>query len=127
MTLAQQGADLHKLKAAAAKAKEAYDDAKALADAAEHEFFERLDVEGIGSFKHTKLGINFVRAETVYGQVQDRAEFIKWAEDEMPELLETKERKKLVNEIVRERLESGQELPAGLGFYVQQYVSQRAA
>jgi hypothetical protein len=32
----------------------------------------------------------------------------------------------LLNEVVREKLDNGEQLPDGLGFYVKQYVSQRA-
>lgn len=95
------------------------------ADRIERQLFEQMEDEDVGSIKvgtHT-----FVRAATTYGQVQDRAAFVAWAEENAPELVEVHERKGLVNELVRERLEDGQPLPDGLGFYVKQYVSQRAA
>lgn len=94
-------------------------------DKAEMALFERMEHEDVGSIK---VGTsNFVRAATTYGQVQDRSAFVAWAEENAPELIESKERKALVNEIVRECLEDGRPLPEGLGFYVKQYVSQRAA
>lgn len=94
-------------------------------DRAEMALFERMEHEDVGSIKVGRS--NFVRAATTYGQVQDRGAFVAWAEDERPELVELKERKALLNEIVRECLEDGVPLPPGLGFYVKQYVSQRAA
>lgn len=94
-------------------------------DKAEAALFERMEHEDVGSIKVGSS--NFVRAATTYGQVQDRSAFVAWAEEERPELVELKERKALLNEIVRECLEDGVPLPPGLGFYVKQYVSQRAA
>lgn len=124
-TLAQACDELRDLKREAERLDTEATKAKAIAKEAEVALFERMDSEGVGSIKVDKT--NFVRTETVYGQVQDRSEFVAWAEDNMSELLETKERKALVNEVIRERLDGGQELPPGLGFYVRQYISQRSA
>ncbi len=123
-TLAQDAADLRVLKRQAESLDAQTKEAKALAQTAELALFERMASEKVDGIKYD--GTNFVPVETSYGQVQDRSEFVAWAEDEMPELLETKERKALVNELVRERLDNGETLPPGLGFYVKQYVSQRA-
>lgn len=123
MTLAQEAAALRELKLTAAELKDAYEIAKAEADQAEIRLFERMDQEDVQSIKAG--GTNFVRAETTFGTVQDRSEFITWAESNKPELVETKERKKLVNELVRECIDNGESLPPGLGFYVNQYISQR--
>ncbi len=125
-TLVEDAIALAELRQAASRMKADHERVKSEADQAEIEFFERMEHEGVGSIRVDGVA-NFVRAETVYGQVQDRAEFIAWAEQEAPELLETKERKKLINEIVRERIDSGEELPPGIGFYTDQYVSLRAA
>lgn len=124
-TLAEDAASAADLKRQATVAQSTADDLKLLAKDAEQHLFERMESDGVGSLRLEGIG-NFVRAETVYGQVQDRAEFIKWAGENAPELLETKERKKLVNELVRERLDSGELLPDGLGFYTMRYVSVRA-
>ncbi len=123
-TLAQDAADLRVLKRQAESLDAQTKEAKVLAQTAELALFERMASEKVDGIKYD--GTNFVPVETSYGQVQDRSEFVAWAEDEMPELLETKERKALVNELVRERLDNGETLPPGLGFYVKQYVSQRA-
>lgn len=92
---------------------------------AETALFERMEHEDVGSIKVGSS--NFVRATTIYGQVQDRGAFVAWAEENAPELIESKERKALVNEIVRQCIEDKVPLPDGLGFYPKQYVSQRAA
>lgn len=97
--------------------------AKEKATDAENLFFERMRTEDVESIK--VQGTLFVPAETVYGQVQDSSEFVAWAEENSPELVEVKARKALVNELIRERLDTGEALPPGLGFYVKQYVSQR--
>lgn len=126
LTLAQEAAALHELRKEQAEAKDTHDDLKLKADEAELRLFARMEHEEAQSFRHASLGVNFVRAETTYGQVQDRSVFVEWAEKQSPELLETKERKALINELVREHLDDGKPLPPGLGFHVKQYVSQRA-
>lgn len=123
LTIAEQAEALRVLKRAATAADAEAKDLKAQYKQAEIEFMERMSSEGVQSIKHD--GTLYVPAATTYGQVQDRAEFVAWAEAEHPELLETKERKALVNELVREALDNGTELPPGLGFYVQEYVSLR--
>lgn len=92
---------------------------------AQRKFFERLEAEGCGSVKVD--GVNFVPQTTVYGQVQDREAFIEWAQATDESLLEPRERKALVNELVREAIEQGDPLPPGLGFYTKDYISQRVA
>lgn len=125
-TLADDAAALAALKQAAARHAEAAKEAKLEADAAEHLLFERMETEKVGSIRIDGMG-NFVRAETCYGQVQDSDELERWAVENMPELFEPKPRKKLINELVRERLDAGEALPPGLGFYTDTYVSVRAA
>lgn len=123
LTIAEQAEALRELKQDAAAADAVAKDAKALYKQAEVAFIERMQSEGVESIKHD--GTLYVPAATTYGQIQDRAEFVAWAEAERPELLETKERKALVNEIVRECLDNGTEMPPGVGFYVSEYVSLR--
>lgn len=124
MTIAEEAADLRRLKLAAGEAAGRAAALKAEADEAERHFFERMAEEGVESIKHG--GTLFVPVETNYGQIQDRAEFVAWAEENRPELIERKERQKLVNELVREHLDSGEVLPPGVGFYTRQYISQRS-
>lgn len=125
-TLTEDMEVLHALRKTASELKAEADGAKADADRAEYELFQRMEQERCGSQRVDGIG-NFVRAETEYAQVQDEAELLEWAEAEMPEIFEQKPRKKILNEIVRERLNSGEPLPPGLGFYSKQYVSLRSA
>lgn len=125
-TLTEDMEVLHALRKTASELKAEADGAKFDADKAEYELFQRMEQERVGSQRVDGIG-NFVRAETEYAQVQDEAELLEWAEAEMPEIFEQKPRKKILNEIVRERLNSGEPLPPGLGFYSKQYVSLRSA
>lgn len=124
-TLPEDARKLASLRSRYERAKGDADVYKEEMDKAERALFERMEHEDVGSIKVGRS--NFVRAATTYGQVQDRGAFIAWAEENAPELVESKERKALVNEIVRQCIEDGVSLPDGLGFYVKQYVSQRAA
>jgi hypothetical protein len=124
LSIFQEAAALRELKTKAAETNALAKQLKSEFEQAEIRLFERMDTEGADSIKTD--GILYVPTETVYAQIQDRAAFVEWATDHMPELLETKERKGLLNEFVREMLDTGQELPPGLGFYADQYISQRA-
>lgn len=124
-TLAQQAAGLRKLKLALQAAESRAKDLKTEFLAAEQGLLTRMEAEGVQSIKHDNT--NFVPVQTVYGAVQDRSEFIKWAEETQPELLETRERKAILNEMVRQHLDDGEPLPPGLGFYVRAYISQRGS
>jgi len=118
---------------ALAKISEMYEDAqrerdelKASKDNLEADVIARMQEEGVDSLK--SQGTNFVVSQTPYGSVNDRAAFIQWAEDTgNTELLEVKERKKLINQIAREHLDDGRPLPDGMSFYVKEYISKRAA
>lgn len=124
-TLSQACQALRKLKEQEAKAKDKYDELKAKRERAEIELIQRM--EGEEAESHKTAGVLFVPTRRPYGTVQDRQEFVKWAQENAPELVEAKERKGLVNEIVRQRLDDGEDLPPGVGYYVKEYVSQRAA
>ena len=125
MKITEQARELRALKQAAAEAKSAAEDAKDAFEDAQRKFYERLQDEGIGSIKVD--GTLFVPQQTTYHQIQDREAFIAWAEENEEELLEPKERKSLLNELVKDYIERGEELPPGLGFYVKDYISQRIA
>jgi hypothetical protein len=124
--------DLHEQAANLRELKLARDEAKAQAKSLDEQFkaeqtklMDRMEDAGVDGIK--KDGINFVPVTTIYGQVQDRSEFIKWAEEENPELLERKERSELINELARQCLDDGEEFPPGLGFRTRPYISQRSA
>lgn len=124
-TLTEEARDLAELKARYSVAKGEADALKAEFDQAQADLLERMREEGAEGVKTN--GINFVPASTTYGQIQDRAEFIRWAEVHDDELLEVKEISGRVNELVRQHLDDGTPLPPGCGFYVREYISQRAA
>ena len=89
------------------------------------ELYQRMDETGVDGLKID--GINFVPSETVYPNVQDRSAFVEWARDHDEELVENRERKALLNQLVRERIDNGEPLPPGIGFYVRETVAQRSS
>jgi hypothetical protein len=93
----------------------------------QQEVFDRMEAEEAGSMADKRTGRLFVPTETVYAQVQDRSEFIKWAKEEDELLIKEVENGELINALVRERLDNGEALPPGLGVRVKQYIADRAA
>jgi hypothetical protein len=124
-TLAEQARELRELKAVAKDAKQAHDAAKAAVTEAEQALMERMELEKVSSIGTG--GTMFIRAETIYGHVNDRAEFIKWAQDNDPGLLQVKERDALISGLVRRCLDDKEPLPPGLGWHPKPYISQRAS
>lgn len=53
--------------------------------------------------------------------------FVKWAESNDPDLIQYKERGAELNSLVRQRLDDGEPLPPGVGFYDREYISQRTS
>lgn len=113
--------------------REAYDIVRKLADdlhliykSAEMRLKERMDLEKVSGIK---VGaVNYVPAETTYANIQDLSTLIDWAEAEgHTEFLKVAANKEALNEEIRRRLDDGEALPPGVGFYVKEYVSQRAA
>lgn len=74
-------------------------------------------------------GVTHSPAETPFGTVQDAEQLYNWAvtEGNMPELYEAlpKTRARLLNELVRERLDNGESPPPGAGYWVRCYISSR--
>jgi hypothetical protein len=124
-TLAQDAAELRAIYEARRTAKDEYDKLDREYKSKQAEFLDRMEAEEVDGIKRD--GINFVPASTTYGQVTDRREFVEWAETHEPELIEPKEIGERINEYVRGCLDDGRALPPGLGFYIREYVSQRAA
>lgn len=124
-TLAEEARDLRVLKAEAADAKKTHDDAKKAVAEAEQHLMERMELEKVSSIGTG--GTMFIRAETIYGHVNDRSEFIKWAQDNDPGLLQVKERDALISGLVRRCLDDGDDFPPGVGMHVKPYISQRAS
>lgn len=112
--------------------KETKDDLKKRADEAERDFKQwqqhcltRMESEDAQS--HRTDGTTFSPVEKIYASVQDRSAFVAWAKANDDELIEDKERGVLLSALVRERLDNGEELPPGVGFYTREYISMRAA
>lgn len=123
-TLAEEARDLRVLKAEASAAKKVHDAAKAAAAEAHQHLMDRMELEKVSSIGTG--GTLFVRAETIYGNVNDRQEFIKWAEENDPGLLKVTERDELINTLARRHIDDGDPLPPGVGWYAKPYISQRA-
>lgn len=124
-TLAQDARALKILNQETKAAKDVYDDLKSARDQAERELMERMEIEEVTSINTG--GTMYVRAQTPYGQIQDRSVFIAWAEENDEGLLKTVERQELLNALARKHLDDGEPLPPGLGYRLKDYVSQRAA
>jgi hypothetical protein len=87
--------------------------------------FARMEAEEVDSMKVS--GRNFVRSTTEYASIQDRDAFLVWARENDHSLYAEREERRLLNQLVRERLDNGEELPPGIGFYVREIVSVKAA
>jgi hypothetical protein len=92
---------------------------------AETELFQLMRSQDVSSAKVG--GVQFVTASTTYAQVQDKSEFIKWAQENEPELVAPAPRKGLLNQKARECLDNGEPLPPGMGVYEREYISQRTS
>jgi len=124
-TIQEEAKELRELKLQYQEAKAQYEALKSQFDKRQSELMERMENDSVEGLKVD--GVNFVPTETIYGKVDDRREFVEWAKENMPELLEEKERKDVLNETVRQMLDDGEILPPGIGFTVREYISQRAA
>ena len=124
-TLSEDALALREKKIAYRAAKKEYERLKAEHDKAEARFIERMESEGAEG--HKAGGVTFTPAETLYSSVNDRTAFVAWALENEPELVQYHERKELINQLIRERVDNGEELPPGTSFYIKQYVSQTAS
>lgn len=124
-TIQEEAAALRTMKEQYNESKAETEALKAQFDAAQSKLIERMEDEKVEGVKVD--GTNFVPAKTTYGKITDRRKFIEWAKIEAPELLEDRERKELLNELARQRIDDGEEMPPGMGSYDREYISQRAA
>jgi hypothetical protein len=124
-TLNQDLKKLRKLKLVKERTTESDKQAKKEFDQFQLQVYQRMEQEDVQG--HRTGDVLFTPTETPYAQVQDRAAFLAWAQDNDEQLFEPKERKELINQLVREKLDNSEPLPPGLGFYIKQYISQRAA
>jgi hypothetical protein len=125
VSLAEQAAELRKLKERRDEAKAEAKSLEAQYNEAQLALMQRMEDEDVDGIKQG--GNNFVPSKTIYGQIQDRRAFIEWAREENPELIEYKERNENINELARQLLDDGEPFPPGLGFRERQYISVRAA
>lgn len=107
-----------------------YDEKRVEADAAELEYkraqdalWERMDAEGVTSMRID--GRLTEHHGTIYGSISDKSKFIEWAEENEPELVAPAPRAALVNEMVRQRIDNGEELPPGVNWYVRKVISDK--
>lgn len=97
---------------------------KAQSAAMWHEIWEHMDGEELENVR--VKGTNYGPKTSRFGVIQDQSAFIKWAMAHKPELIQPKPRQKLINEEVNRRLDDGQPLPDGLGYYEKPWVSRRS-
>lgn len=89
----------------------------------EQELWERMEGVNADSRAYGDIG-SFVRKSTVYGQITDRDAFVEWAKEQgLDDVVQVVEQKGRLNEIVRDRLDTQQELPPGVSFYEKRYIS----
>lgn len=123
MKLTDRLARLADLKATEREHKKRYEASKAereLFELETHTFMESEDLRTVRTGSHT-----FSAKETIYGQVQDEDAFRAWVKDQdlEEEFFRSEEVKGRINELVREAIDSGRDLPPGLGWYPRKYVS----
>lgn len=125
-TLAEDLEILDQLRDIEDGAKEAHDIVKRDRERHEAKTFERMAQEKTESQRVD--GVLWTPQSTIYSTIQDRAAFIEWAKDYAGEtLIEHKERKGELHKLVREKLDNGEGLPPGVGFYTKDYISRRAS
>lgn len=66
----------------------------------------------------------FVRKSTTFGTIKDRQAFIEWCQEQgLDDLYKPVEDDGRLNELVRARLDTQEELPPGVDFYTRDYIS----
>ena len=118
--------ELEHVRALKKKAKASKDQADADAKAykeAENRLWHRMQESGMTGHKTTDA--NFVRKSTIYAQVQDIEQFAEWCRenDVTDEFVKEAPQKDRLNELVRQRIDDGQTLPDGVGWYSRDYIS----
>jgi hypothetical protein len=83
-----------------------------------HQGFSPDDNDGI------KLGgMHFSPQETHFAVVQDKQALVQWIKDHDDSIVEDRLKQEELNHIVRTRLDNGEPLPPGLGFWTKDWVS----
>lgn len=120
MTLEERIKHVAELKERAAFLKEHAEQAAEAFAKAQDELWDYMDAQNITSIKID--GRNHVRRGTIYGSINDKQRFVAWAQEHAPELLAPEPRKKLINELVRQRIDNNEPLPDGVTWHVRKYV-----
>lgn len=114
------------------QAKEAAKPLQAAKDRAEADLFDAMENQNLRSVRHGTLGL-FMLSDLAEPQLLDAVQFVRWAEDAMPEIL-TANRQRLavvIREILRgerDRLSAdGDGLPPGVGFTTRRNINWRKA
>lgn len=91
----------------------------------EKECFDLMETEdGIASARKLD-GLTYSPNRTPYATVQDEDRFIEWAKENDNALIEIAAREGLLNQLVRQALDNGEELPPGIGYYTREKISIR--
>jgi tRNA U55 pseudouridine synthase TruB len=125
-TLAEDLAELKRLKDRATQLNREAKDAAKERDLWELHCLERMEAEEQDSTRSRGYLYSCVR-DKHYAKVQDREEFVEWAQDNAPHLIRLVENKEQLNSLVKQLLDDGAEFPPGLGWYDDNYISVRKA
>lgn len=126
-TLAQDQRTLAFKKRAAAKAMKVAKAIAADAKAYEMHVYERMEAEELldengGGSVRNKFG-TFVASATLYAHITDPAAFEAWAKEQDETYFDEKPREQILNQLVREIVDNGQDFPPGLSFYPRKKVT----
>lgn len=117
---------LRDLKVREKELKDAYEELKAARKRHEYLLFRYMKDRPRPIEGQKVDGSNFVPAATQYAVVQDLDAFVEWAKQHDESLIKEAARDGELNALVRERLDNGEPLPPGIGFYDREYISVRA-
>lgn len=97
-------------------------EAKDAMEAYQHTLFQDMRDAGVFSAR-TDVG-SFSLKSTIYPTVQDREAFVAWChQNGMDDLIQETEVKGRLGELIRQRLDDGEDLPDGAHYYVKEYIS----
>lgn len=114
---------LRYLKAEAKRKQADADDAKKRAKEFEADLWRKYDEQNTRGIRTGEA--RYELKSTIYGTVTDYEAFKEWVieQDLVEEFLKQTEESARLNELVRDRMDTGQELPAGVGWYERRYIS----
>lgn len=83
-----------------------------------------LDMADAGMTSFGTAKGQFVRKSTTYGTIKDREAYLRWCDENgLDDLYKPVEDDGRLNELVRARLDTQEELPPGVDFYTRDYIS----